>query len=65
MALARNVTDVPEQTGFAEALMEILTGKFGLTTIVTVFDVAGFPLAHTAFDVSMQVMTSPLTGKKE
>ena len=56
------VTDVPEQTGFAEAVMETLTGRFGLTVIVTVLEVAGFPLAHAAFDVSMQVMASPLTG---
>jgi hypothetical protein len=56
------VTDVPEQTGFAEAVMDMLTGKFGLTIIVTALEVAGFPLAHTAFDVSMQIMTSPLTG---
>ena len=57
-----NVTNAPAQTGFAEALMEILTGRFGLTIMVTVLEVAGFPLAHTAFDVSMQKMISPLTG---
>jgi hypothetical protein len=62
MVAAAYVTAMPEQTGFAEALIEMLTGRFGLTVIVTVLEVAGFPLAHTAFEVSMQIMTSPLTG---
>ena len=36
-----NVTEVPAQTGFAVGVTETLTGKFGLTTIVIVFEVAG------------------------
>jgi hypothetical protein len=28
--VAVNVTEVPEQTGFAEAVMDIVTGKVGL-----------------------------------
>ena len=53
---------VPEQIGFAEGEIVTLTGFSGLTIIVTAFEVAGFPLAHSAFDVSMQVITSPFTG---
>ena len=62
ISLARNVTDIPAQTGFAEAVMETLTGRFGLTIIVRVFEVAGFPLAHTAFEVRTQLTMSPFTG---
>ena len=58
MAEAVKVTDVPAQTGFAEAAIDTLTGRFGLTTIVTVFEVAGLPEAQVAFDVTMQVIAS-------
>ena len=37
------VTEVPSQTGLAEAAIETLTGKTGLTFMVTVLDVAGLP----------------------
>ena len=36
-----NVTDVPAHTGFAVGETETLTGRFGLTIIRIVFDVAG------------------------
>ena len=57
-----NVTVVPEQTGFAEAAIDTLTGRFGFTTIVTAFEVAGLPEAQGAFDVTTQVITSLFTG---
>ena len=56
------VTEVPAQTGFAEGAIITLTGRFGLTVIVIVFDVAGLPVAQVALEVSTQVITSPLTG---
>ena len=56
MGVAVNVTDVPEQTGFADGAIETLTGRFGLTVIVIEFDVAGFPVGQVAFDVNTQVM---------
>jgi len=47
------VTEVPAQIGLADATIETLTGRMGLTVIVTVFDVAGFPVAQgAALDVS-------------
>ena len=49
--VAVKVTDVPEQTGLAEADIDTLTGRFGLTVIVTVFDVAGLPVAQDRFEV--------------
>ena len=55
-------TNVPVQTGFPDAEIVIETGRLGLTVIITAFEVAGFPLAQAAFEVSLQVMTSPLTG---
>ena len=58
------VTDVPAQTGFADAAIETLTARIGLTTIVIAFDVAGFPVGQVAFDVNIQVITWPLMGVK-
>ena len=36
-------------------VIEMLTGWFGLTIMVTVFEVAGFPAAHGALEVNIQV----------
>ena len=60
--IAVYVTEVPAQTGFAEAAIETLTGSIGFTVMVTVFDVAGFPEGQVAFDVSWQVIASAATG---
>ena len=60
--VAVNVTEVPEQTGFALAVIETLTGRFALTVMVTVFEVAGLPVAQVALLVSMQVIASPFIG---
>jgi len=59
---AVKVTDVPEQTGFAEAEIETLTGRLELTVMVMEFEVAGLPVAHVAFEVRTQVTTSPSAG---
>jgi len=56
---------VPEQTVLPVDEIEMLTGWFGLTIIVTVFEVAGFPLAQGALEVSLQVTRSPLSGVYE
>jgi hypothetical protein len=63
--VAVKVTEVPEQTGFAEAAMETLTGKLGLTDMVTALEVAGLPVAQVAFEVSTQVTMSLLAGVYE
>ena len=56
------VTIVPAQTVFAEAVIEILTGRFGFAVMITVFDVAGLLVAQVASEVSTQVIASPLRG---
>ena len=56
------VTIVPAQTVFAEAVIEIPTKRLGLTVIVMVFELAGFPVVHVASEVSTQVIASPLRG---
>ena len=56
------VTDIPAQTGFAEAAIVTLTGRIGLTVIVTVLDVAGFPDGQVALEVSKQVIASAFAG---
>ena len=62
VGVAEKVTEVPLQTGLLDGEIETLTGRFGLTTIVIVFDVAGLPVAQVALDVSMQVMASEFNG---
>ena len=62
VGVAVKVTEVPAQTGFAEGAIITLTGRFGLTVMVIVFDVAGLPVAQVALEVSTQVIASPLTG---
>ena len=59
------MTDVPAQTGLAEALTDMLTGSSGFTVMATVLEVAGFPLAQVAFELSKQVTASVFTGIKE
>ena len=60
--MAVKVTEVPAHTGLADGAIETLTGKFGLTVIVTVLEVAGLPVAQVAFDESTQFMISLLAG---
>ena len=60
--VAVNVTEVPEHTGLADAAIETLTGRFGLTVIVIGLDVAGLPVGQVAFDVRTHVITSPVAG---
>jgi hypothetical protein len=59
------VTAMPEQTGFADAVIVILTGRFGLTVMVIWFEVAGFPAGQIAFEVRMQDTRSPDAGLYE
>jgi hypothetical protein len=61
-ATALKVTDVPEQTGFEEAVIDTLTGSDELTDITMAFDVAGLPLGQTAFEVITQRMASLFAG---
>lgn len=56
------VTEVPAQTLFVDAVIEMLTGKSGFTVMFTPLEVAGLPVAHVAFDVSTQESTSLFTG---
>ena len=51
---------MPEHTGFEDAEIPTLTGKFAVTVIVTALEVAGLPDVQVAFEVTMQVTTSPL-----
>ena len=60
--IAVKVTDVPAQTGLADAAMVIPADTSELTVMEMVFEVAGFPLTQTAFDVNTQVTASPLMG---
>jgi hypothetical protein len=62
VGVAENVTEVPAQTGFEEALMAILTAFSGLTVIVIVLEVAGLPEGQPMFEVRIQVTASLLTG---
>ena len=61
--MAVKVTLVPAQMVVEGlAAIETLTGKFGFTVIVTVFDVAGLPVAQVAFEVKTQVIVFPFVN---
>ena len=60
--VAVKVTKVPAQTGLEDGTTDILTGSSGLTVIVTVFEMAGFPVGQVAVDVKTQVTASLFTG---
>ena len=63
VGVAVNVTLVPAQMVVAGlAAMLTLTGKFGFTVMVIVFDVAGLPVAQVAFDVNTQVTVFPFVN---
>jgi hypothetical protein len=62
-SVAVKVTEVPAQTGFAEAEIETLTGRVGLTVIIIVFDVAGLFVTQTVSEeVRMQDTRSRFAG---
>jgi hypothetical protein len=56
------VTLIPWQTGFWDATIDKLTGRFGFTVMVIVFDVAGFPVAQVKLEVRAQVTVFPFTS---
>jgi hypothetical protein len=62
--MAEKVTEVPAHIVVADAEIETLTGRFGLTLIVTVFEMAGLPVAQVALEVNWQVMASEFIGTK-
>ena len=63
VGVAVNVTFVPVQTGFCDGTTETLTGRFGLTIMTIVSDVAGLFVIQVVLDeVRTQETWSPLTG---
>ena len=62
--VAVKVTEVPAQTGLAEATMETLTGSRGFTVIITGVEEAGLPVAQVALEESTQEMASLFAGGK-
>ena len=60
IGVAVKVTEIPLHIGFDDGDMLMLTGRFGLTVIVVVDDVAGDPVAQVAFEVSTQLTASLL-----
>jgi hypothetical protein len=60
--VAVKVTMAPAQMVAAVALIETDTGLDGITTMVTVLDVAGLPDGQFTLEVSWQVIASPLEG---
>ena len=60
--MAVYVTDDPAQNGLEDATIVIPTGNMVLTVIVTVLEMAGFPVGHCTFEVKVQVIASPVKG---
>ena len=65
VGVAVYVTEVPAQTGFAEAPTETLTGSSGFTVMVTIFEVAGLPDGQDALEVSTHTTASLPAGMYE
>ena len=63
VGVAVNVTLVPEQIVVAVAEMLMLTGRFGFTVMVMVFEVAGLPVAQVALEVITQVTVLPFANE--
>ena len=63
VGVAVKVTDVPAQMApEGTAAIVTLAGRFGFTTILIGFDVAGLPVAQVAFEVITTVIISPFTS---
>ena len=62
VGVAVKVTKVPAQTLLAEAAIDKLTGSKGFTVMVTVLEVAGFPVVQVALEVTTQLIVLPLAG---
>ena len=64
VGVAVKVTLVPAQIVVdGLAAMLTLTGRFGFTVIVIVFEVAGEPVTQVAFDVITQVTVLPFASE--
>ena len=61
-AVALKATAVPAQTLFWDAVMEISTGRMGVTVIATTFEVTGFEDVQFAVELRVQETSSLLTG---
>ena len=62
VAVAVKVTVVPAQTWFADATIDTLAVINGYMTMMMELEVAGFPVAHVAPDVRVQVTISLFDG---
>jgi hypothetical protein len=60
--VAVKVTEVPVHIGFADAVTDTLTGIDGVTIMVTVFDIPGFPVAQLKFEVRIHLTWSLFAG---
>ena len=60
VGVAVKVTEFPTHIVLADADIDTLADRFGLTIMVTVFDVAGLPVEQITFDVMTHVIWSPL-----
>jgi hypothetical protein len=56
------ITIVPSQTGFADPVIETLTGSPVPAIMVIEFDVAGLLQMQAWFDVTSHLITSPFAG---
>jgi hypothetical protein len=66
VGVAVKVTDVPAQILVpGEAAIVTLAGSAGLTDIVIIFEVAGLPVTHCAFEVISTVIISPFARVEE
>jgi hypothetical protein len=60
--VAVKVTEVPAQTGLADAAIDTLTGNSGFTVMVTTLEFAGLPVAQVALEVNTHEIVLLLAG---
>ena len=65
VGVAVNVTEVPAHIVVAEAAILTPAGRIELTVIVTILELAGFVVAHSAFEVSTTATRSLFNGVYE
>ena len=53
---------MPEHTVVAEAVIETLTGRSGVTVMMMLFELAGLPVEQVSFDCKTHVTVSALDG---
>ena len=62
VGVAVKVTELPAQTGLADAAIDTKTGYEKLTVVLIVLEVAGLPVLQVRLDVRAQLIVFDMPG---